>query len=32
MLAEEAHNLGEPCYHVVVYYELRRMARKRWGK
>lgn len=27
MLAEEAHYMGEPCYHVVQYYERRRLAR-----
>ena len=27
MLAEEAHYMGEPCYHVVQYYERKRRAR-----
>ena len=27
MLAEEAHWLGEPCHHAVVYYERKRLAR-----
>lgn len=27
MLASEAHWLGEPCYHVVQFYELNRQRR-----
>lgn len=27
MLAEEAHYMGEPCYHVVQYYERKRQER-----
>lgn len=27
MLAEEAHYMGEPCWHVCQYYERKRQAR-----
>lgn len=27
MIASEAHFMGEPCWHVVEYYERERLAR-----